>query len=118
MLVRRLGGNYRKAQALGNGYSFIFACNQALRTRNNGDTGFCSQLSCSVFEPECFNALWGWTNEDQASAGDVSCEIGVLRQEPISRYDSIRVPFLCNFNNLVSALSRQSLILKSDVPLY
>lgn len=95
---------YWKSQAFGYLNRLIFSCYQALRTRNDGDTGLGGQIPSSMFKSECFNALRRGTCEDNPRSGGSSSKVGILRQESVSGDDRIDIISFRDVYDLVSVV--------------
>lgn len=82
---------YGKPQAFGYLNRLIFSSYQALRTRDDGNSGLRGQIPSSMFKSECFDALRRRTRKDNPRSGGSSRKVGILRQESVSRNDRVDI---------------------------
>lgn len=95
---------YWKSQAFGHLNRLIFSRHQALRSRNDGNTGFCGQIPSSMFKSKRFDALRRRTCKDNPCSGGSSSKVGILRQESVSGDDRIGIISFRDVYDLVSVV--------------
>ena len=71
------------ADAMCRPHRLISTCDEA-RTGEQGDARLLCQLARDVLEPKALDLLWGRADEGDARSSAGTCELNVLRQEPVS----------------------------------
>ena len=79
--------------------NFFGGGNELGGARNNGGSAAQGSLTARDLVAHFYNCCWWWPNEGNAQVGDGLSELGVLREEAISRVHAVGAAFLDGVQN-------------------